>query len=112
MKKMLFFLIPTVIIMWHLLLCASARTKECFDEQNCRSFLTYSINPLTDHVTATIHEPWPVNDDVSTPLPSSFKFGFETGFSLVVERKCNSAAHEYFDLYAMVFPYTVSLEGL
>jgi len=112
MKRLIFFLAPTAIIMWHLLLCAMTPTVVCFDEQNCRSFVTNNINPLTDHMTIRIHEPVSQNSDDDEVFLASFKSGFEFGFSVVAENRANRIAHENFDLYAMVFPYTVSLEGL
>ena len=112
MKK----IIPIALAMimgWHFLIWLSADSKICADKA-CESFVTASINPITDSVTLTIHESDP-NRAMPTPT-DTFSEGLVKGLAFVLEtaaeHKFNKAAHQYFDLYAMVFPYSVELNGL
>jgi hypothetical protein len=102
-----------VVLAWHFLIWLSADSKICGDKA-CESFVTASINPITDSVTLTIHETDP-NNAMPTPT-DALSEGFVKGFAFVLEtaaeHKFNKAAHRYFDLYAMVFPYSVELNGL
>jgi hypothetical protein len=63
-------------------------------------------------VTVTDHENDARAKEQLDPATAGFAAGFKIGFEVMVERNYNQAAHQYFDLYAMLFPYTVSLEGL
>lgn len=102
-----------VILGWHFLIWLSADSKICTDK-TCESFVTASINPITDSVTLTIHETEPSRamptptDTLSEGLVKGLAFVLETAS----EHRFNKTAHQYFDIYAMVFPYSVELNGL
>jgi hypothetical protein len=131
MSRKWLFVALGLIVGWHLFLWVTAASEVCIDPPACTGVLESSINPLTDHVVLTLREVRLQREythlprvDGTAPMPSpsapegetpkipdgAFKTGLQMGASWAAERKFNDAAHQYFDLYAMVFTYTVSVE--
>src|ERR1035438_7738867 len=73
------------------------------------AMVSHPRRPQSGHITCYLNRTYHV-------LPTTFSEGLVKGLAFVLEtaaeHKFNKAAHQYFDLYAMVFPYSVELSGL
>jgi hypothetical protein len=99
--------VPTVVLTlavlmfgWHLLLCDSMYPKgrRCFDA-NCSQYAEIELNPFTNYVAVQIPSSAGVLPTVLTELAAE----------PIAERKFNDAARQYFDIYAWLLPYRVSV---
>jgi hypothetical protein len=101
-----------VVFFWHIVLVMSTsdpcQKAPADQRQACSAAVSVNVNPFTDHVTLKIREP------NAAPTPTAFDAAFTGGvflvLSVMMEHNFNNWAHENFDLYAMLFPYTFSVE--
>lgn len=96
---------------WHLVLCEPFRSGiVCLpNDDDCTVRVTRTINPLTDVLTMRASSPAHLGAADTSPA-AEFRGDFVTAAESAGENQLRHYARRYFDLYAMLLPYSVIVD--
>jgi hypothetical protein len=96
---------------WHLVLCEPFRSGiVCFpSDDECTVRVARTINPFTDVLTMRASSP-AQHGATDKSTAAEFREGFITSAESAAENQLRHYARRHFDLYAMVLPYSVTVD--